>query len=316
MRVLITGGAGFIGSHVVEACLAAGHEPFVIDNLSAGLRAQVPPGVPFFQADIRDAVKLARVFDEVHPEAVSHHAAQPSVGCSMRDAALDADVNVVGLVRVLEQSARRGVSRFVFASSGGCLYGDVDGPVDEQAAVRPICPSGLSKWAGEQYVTHFARTCGWRASILRYSNVYGSRQSAESDGGVVAIVCRALLSGRPPVIFGDGRAVRDFIFVEDVARANVLALTATSGPCDILNIGTGRPTSIVALVERLRETIQLDRPRLGLPAAIHAAARPGDLPASLVDVPAAHRVLHWQPRTTLAAGLRPTVAWFANVVPQ
>lgn len=312
MRVLITGGAGFIGSHTVDACLVAGHLPFVVDNLSTGSRENVPENVPLFCADIRDAAALSRVFDEVHPDAVCHLAAQPSVGRSMSDPSLDADINIVGLIRVLEQSARSGVSRFVFASSGGCLYGEVDSPADEQAPVRPICPYGLSKWAGEQYVALFARRYGWRAAVLRYSNVYGPRQRSESDGGAVAIFSQALLARQSIRIYGDGTAVRDFVHVDDVARGNLLALSNLDVGCVVFNLGTGIPTTINELARLLVQALRRQQTHLHVLPHLHLAVRSGDLRSNLVNIETVGQALDWRPQTTLEAGLENTIAWFAR----
>lgn len=315
MRVLVTGGAGFIGSHIVDGLLARGHEPSVLDNLSTGRRDNVPEGVPFFEADVRDAAGVRSVLERVRPRAVCHQAAQMSVSYSVRAPASDAATNVVGLLHVLEAAAHVGVRRVVFASSGGVLYGDVSEPAGEESPPRPASPYGIGKWAGEEYLRFFAREAGLEAVALRYANVYGPRQNPHGEAGVVAIFCRGLLAGEAPTINGDGRYVRDYVHVSDVARANLLALErGLPAPFTPLNIGTGRGTDVNELAARIGE---FAAPRLREagrtpPAAVHGPARPGDLRSNLVSATRARDVLGWEPEVPLDRGLRETLAWFAE----
>lgn len=319
MRILITGGAGFIGSHIVDACLAAGHEPFVVDDLSSGARDNLPSGVTLFVADIRDADKIAAIFDEVRPEAVSHQAAQLSVSRSVHDPVFDAQVNVVGLLNVCTHAVRVGVKRFVFASSGGVLYGDVYTPATEDAPANPISPYGISKWAGEQYLQFFAREHGISATALRYANVYGPRQNPHGEAGVVAIFCQRLLRGDGITINGDGKYDRDYVYGPDVAQANLAALTSDRAGFRAFNLGTGVATDVNRLAQMIRDHVQAVRHRrdLGsdLPQPQHGPARAGDLRSSLVSAARAKQELGWQPQVTLAEGLCRTVEWFAERVP-
>lgn len=317
VRVLVTGGAGFIGSHVVDELLQAGFEPYVVDDLSSGRRENLPQNLPFYHVDIRDAQALAGVFAEVRPRFVSHQAAQISVSRSVREPRLDAEVNIVGLLNVLELSARFGVERVTFASSGGVLYGDVSTPAGEEHPAQPISPYGISKWAGEQYLQFFAREHGLQTVALRYANVYGPRQNPHGEAGVVAIFAQRLLAGEGPTIFGDGTNVRDYVFVGDVARANLLSFTRQIHDKFLaLNIGTGVGTDVNTLYMHLRTTLAatLRAANRGreLPAATYGPPRPGDLRSSLLSVERARAVLGWQPEYDLVAGLRRTVEWFVQ----
>ena len=315
MRVLVTGGAGFIGSHIVDHLLSKGHEPFVVDNLITGRRENLPDQVPFYEVDICDEDTLASAFDKVKPEMVCHQAAQMSVSLSVRRPAFDAEVNVLGLLRVLEHSVRVGADRIVFASSGGVLYGDVFEPADENHPSAPISPYGISKWVGEKYLEFFAREHGITGVALRYSNVYGPRQNPHGEAGVVAIFCQMMLAGKATTINGDGKYVRDYVYVDDVAAANVLAMEAElPSQFAALNIGTGIATDVNLLasqVHRLCQTCWSDAGRPGeVPAATHGDARPGDLRSSLVSAKNAEELLGWRPRRTLQDGLEKTVQWF------
>jgi UDP-glucose 4-epimerase len=317
MRILITGGAGFIGSHIVDACRAAGHEPFVLDDLSSGSRENLPADVPLFVADICDATRVASIFDDVRPDAVSHQAAQLSVSRSVREPVFDAQVNIVGLLNVCTNALRVGTRRIVFASSGGVLYGDVFTPAPEDAPANPISPYGISKWAGEQYLKFFVREHSLTAVALRYANVYGPRQNPHGEAGVVAIFSQRLLRGESATINGDGKYDRDYVFGPDVADANLRALTADrpSGFA-AYNVGTGIATDVIQLATAIRQEVVATRLHRGLPGEPptlqHGTARPGDLRSSLVDASLAARELGWTPKTTLAQGLKSTVHWFAE----
>ena len=325
MKILVTGGAGFIGSHIVDALLAAGHAPVVLDDLSSGSAGNLPPGVPLHVADIADAEAVERVFAGERPEAVCHQAAQMSVSRSVREPAFDARVNVLGLVHVLDAAVRHGAGRFVFASSGGVLYGDVTEPAPESTPAAPVSPYGITKWVGEQYLEFYARTHGLAAVALRYANVYGPRQNPHGEAGVVAIFCKRFLAGEPARINGDGRYVRDYVYGSDVALANLLALTTDGprGPGRIragglvsLNIGTGLGTDVNQLERMLRAAIEHELAGRGRAAALpppeHGPARAGDLRSNLVDPAQAADVLGWRPTVSLADGLARTAAWFAG----
>ena len=211
MKILVTGGAGFIGSHIVDGLLAAGHAVAVIDDLSSGDRANLPAGVPLHVVDIVDGKAVAAVFAAERPDAVCHQAAQMSVSRSVREPLFDAQVNCIGLINVLDAAARQGCRRVVFASSGGVLYGDVTAPAPESTSANPLSPYGITKWVGERYLKFYATEHRMAAVALRYSNVYGPRQNPHGEAGVVAIFCRKFLRGEPATINGDGRYVRDYV---------------------------------------------------------------------------------------------------------
>ncbi|GIX04237.1 MAG: UDP-glucose 4-epimerase [Planctomycetaceae bacterium] len=317
MRVLITGGAGFIGSHIVDACLQAGYQPAVIDDLSSGSRENLPSDIPFYQTDICDAEAVERICGAFRPDVICHQAAQMSVSRSVREPEFDARVNVLGLLHVFSSGIRHGARRLVFASSGGVLYGDVYEPAAEDTPPRPISPYGITKLAGELYLQYFVREHRVEGIALRYANVYGPRQNPHGEAGVVAIFCQRLLSGQPATIHGDGLYDRDYVFGPDVARANLLAMTANLPERFMaLNIGTGQATNVIQLEERIRREVARVRPGMQLPSAWFGPARPGDLRSSIVDARRAHEVLGWHPSVSLEEGLQRTVHWFAErVVP-
>ena len=317
MRVLVTGGAGFIGSHIVDRLSARGHAVAALDNLETGSRDNLPPDVPLYEIDIRDRAGVARVFDDFRPTAVCHQAAQMSVSRSVREPAYDAEVNVLGLLNVLDHAVRGGPMPVVFASSGGVLYGEVCEPAPEDTPASPISPYGISKWVGERYLEFYVNEYGLRAVALRYSNVYGPRQNPHGEAGVVAIFCTRMLAGQNSTINGDGRYVRDYVYVEDVAEANLRSLERSGAPDFLaLNIGTGIGTDVNQLAGSLQEQCQAalrarGKPR-EVPAAGHGPARAGDLRSNLIAAGRAAQVLGWTPQVDLARGLRQTVDWFAD----
>ncbi|MBU6310012.1 MAG: NAD-dependent epimerase/dehydratase family protein [Planctomycetes bacterium] len=320
MKILVTGGAGFIGSHIVDALLREGHAVAVLDDLSSGSRDNLPAGVPLHVADIVDPDAVGRVFAAEKPDAVCHQAAQMSVSRSVREPLFDARVNCIGLINVLDAAVAGGCKRVVFASSGGVLYGDVTTPAPESTPANPVSPYGITKWVGERYLSFYAAEHGLTAVALRYSNVYGPRQNPHGEAGVVAIFCKKLLAGEPATINGDGRYVRDYVYGPDVARANVLALLATDrcqpGTLTSLNIGTGIGTDVVELEALIRPAVAAAATTRGrtvaTPAPLHGPARPGDLRSNLVDAALAKTVLGWQPTVPLADGIALTAEWFAD----
>lgn len=317
MRVLITGGAGFIGSHIVDQLIAQGHEPAVVDDLSSGRRENLPKDVPLHVVDVCDQKAVERVFDEFRPDAVCHQAAQMSVSRSVREPAFDAKVNLLGLIHVLDGAVRVGTKRVVFASSGGVLYGDVFEPAPEETPANPISPYGISKWGGEKYLEFYAREHQLKTVALRYANVFGPRQNPHGEAGVVAIFCQRMLAGESATINGDGKYIRDYVYVEDVARANLAALTKSDlAEFTALNIGTGQPNDVNQLEALLHTRCEQARKSVGqtepVPAAIYREARAGDLRSSLVDAHRAKAVLNWEPVTAFADGLSKTVSWFAS----
>jgi len=317
MKVVVTGGAGFIGSHIVDGLRTAGHAVAVIDDLSTGNRDNLPADVPLHVGDICDEEAVRRVIAVERPDAVCHQAAQMSVSRSVREPAFDARVNALGMIHVLSAAAAVGCRRVVFASSGGVLYGEVTVPATEDTPADPVSPYGITKWVGERYLGFFAREHGLGAVALRYSNVYGPRQNPHGEAGVVAIFLKQLLAGQPATINGDGRYIRDYVFASDVARANILALTASDaivrpGTVTAVNIGTGIGVDVVELEGQIRSALGAYLGRGNLPAPVHGPARAGDLRSNLVDPARAARVFDWRPEVRLEDGLARTAAWFAG----
>ncbi len=297
MRALVTGGAGFIGSHVVDALLARGDEVHVVDNVSTGSRDNLAAGAEFHELDIRDPA-IETLGAELRPDVVLHLAAQADVGTSVERPVFDAEVNVVGTVHVLE-AARAAGARVVFTSSGGAIYGECDEPATEEHARMPLSPYAISKLAGEEYIAGWNRLHGTSHVVLRLANVYGPRQIPELEGGVVAIFLDRLAGGETCSIFGDGAQVRDFVHVSDVAAAFLRAAETGTGT---YNVGTGVATSVLDLYRLCAHAAGVDdEPNF-------APARAGDLQRSVIDASRAERELAWRPATSLADGLARTWA--------
>ena len=300
MRVVVTGGAGFIGSHVVEALVVRGDEVHVLDNLASGKRENVPDEARFHEADIR--TDTDRVFAEARPDACFHLAAQADVRVSVERPDYDADVNILGTVRVLEAAREHG-ARVVFASTGGAIYGEVDAPADEDHPRRPLAPYGASKLAGEEYLQTYNRLHGAAHVVLRYANVYGPRQDPHGEAGVVAIFMSRLRDGVRPTIFGDGRQTRDYVYAADVAEVTLAALESDGG---VFNVGTGRETSVVDLLAAIQQVTGTEaEPELADPRA-------GELQRSVLDVGRVERELGWRARHDLGGGLAKTWEWIAS----
>jgi UDP-glucose 4-epimerase len=299
MRVVVTGGAGFIGSHLVEALVARGDEVHGVDSLATGSRDNLAATVELHEIDIRDEA-LAELFAGVEPEVVFHLAAQADVGTSVEQPVFDADVNVVGTVRVLE-AARAAGARVVFASTGGAIYGECERPAREEDERRPASPYATSKLAGEEYLATWNRLHGTRHIACRLANVYGPRQLPSLEGGVVAIFLDRLRDGRETEIFGDGRQRRDFVYVGDVAQAFLAAASADGA--GIYNVGTGIATSVLDLHGLCAQAAGLEQtPRF-------APERPGDILDSVLDPTRTERELGWRAETTLPGGLTRTWDW-------
>ncbi len=304
MKILLTGGAGFIGSHVAAAFIEAGHTVFVVDNLSTGLIRNVPSGAEFIEGDITDRSLLASLFAQQRFEAVSHHAAQMNIRVSVADPVLDARVNILGTLELLRQSAESGVKKFMFSSTGGAVYGEqTQFPADEQHPTNPVSPYGVSKLAGEKYIHYYSREYGLPHFIMRYANVYGPRQNPLGEAGVVAIFSSLLRAGKPVTINGDGRQTRDYIYVADVVAANLAGLVADSNLT--INVGTGIETDVLTLYEQLRQASGSDLPPQ------HGPAKPGEQSRSVISPRRARELLGWEPRIELAEGLRRTYQSFA-----
>jgi UDP-glucose 4-epimerase len=296
MRALVTGGAGFIGSHVADALAKRGDAVLVVDDLSTGREENLSELVRLERASIADGAAMGRIADGFRPDVVFHLAAQIDVRRSVADPAADARVNVEGTLNVLEAARRSGAERVILSSTGGALYGEAQiVPTPEDAPILPLSPYGQAKHAAEGYVELFGRLHGMDTAVLRYANVYGPRQDPLGEGGVVAIFCDRANQGRGATVYGDGRQTRDFVYVGDVVEANLLAAEA-AGSVPPVNIGTGQETSVLELAEQLG----------GLEIQ-HAPARPGEVRRSCLDPRRADRALDWTPRTPLADGLRATL---------
>jgi UDP-glucose 4-epimerase len=302
MRILVTGGAGFIASHIAERFIGLGHEVTVLDNLSTGRRENVPSGARLVEMDL-SSPDLPGFVADLKPEIVDHHAAHADVHQSMTDPAHDARVNVVGTLGLVHASYEAGVRKFILASTGGAIYGDPDVvPCDESHPVQPLSPYGASKVADEVYLATYNRVYGMEYTILRYANIYGPRQHPYTEEGqVVALFARLMLEGRQPTIFGDGEQGRDFVYVGDVVDANVRALDGGSGRT--YNVGTGSLLTVNDLYRRLAAITGYPEPPK------YAPARPGEVFRIALDASRLRTELGWEPKTTLDTGLAATVDW-------
>ncbi len=312
MRIVVTGGAGFIGSNLVDTLLSDGHAVTVVDNLSTGKfdnlmgvkDAAKENRFSFLHTDIRDDALLA-AFKAKEQDAVIHLAAQPDVRISVKDPVFDADVNVLGTLNLLQMAADNGVSRFINTSSGGCIYGEPDSiPVAEDAPRRPDSPYGVSKLVAEEYIRYFERTRGLSCCTLALANIYGPRQNPFGEAGVVAIFIGRILAGEECTIFGDGGQTRDFVYVDDVVDAYRSALSKGEG--EFMNIGTGVQTSVNELYEGIADIMEWEV------AASYAPPREGELDHIALDAARADRILGWKPRVSLQDGLTRTVDWYRN----
>jgi UDP-glucose 4-epimerase len=300
VRAVVTGGAGFIGSHVAEALVNRGDEVHILDNLTSGKRENLPEGARLHEADIRS--DAGAVFDEARPEVCFHLAAQADVRVSVDRPDYDAEVNVIGTIGVLEAARRHG-TQLVFSSTGGAIYGECEEPAREHSERRPLAPYGTSKLAGEEYLATYNRLYGTKHVCLRYGNVFGPRQDPHGEAGVVAIFMSLLAEGGRPRIFGDGTQTRDYVFIADVVRATLAAAGHDGG---VLNVGTGFETSVVELYERIARVASSDEePEYALP-------RLGELQRSFLDTARAERELGWRPEHDLDDGLRRTWEWISR----
>lgn len=302
MKILVTGGAGFIGSHVVNKYREEGHTVIVVDSLVTGQEKNIHPKATFYNCDITSP-KLLEIFQKEKPDVVNHHAAQMNVRLSIEEPMYDAQTNVIGLINVLSCAVETKVKRFIFISSGGAMYGDAPIlPTPEETHPTPLSPYGLAKYIGEQYVQLYHRLYGIPYVILRYANVYGPRQNPQGEAGVIAIFIDNMLSGKNATIFGDGKQTRDYVYVADVVTANSKALI--SGDNCILNLGTGKEIAVVELHSIIQEILLVsEKPEF-------AEKRHGEVFRSALNCTAAKNILGWKATVDLREGVQKTVQWF------
>jgi UDP-glucose 4-epimerase len=306
MRILVTGGAGFIGSNVVDAFIAAGHEVAVLDNLTTGKKENLNPRAQFIQADLR-AKELPALIADFRPEIIDHHAAQIDVRKSVSDPLYNAEVNELGTLNLLEAAVKQKVNKIIFSSTGGAIYGEVAkrSGADENHPQEPISPYAITKRSVEMYLYAYQALHGLPYTVLRYGNVYGPRQDPLGEAGVIAIFYGKMFRGETPTIYGDGQQLRDYVYVGDVAAANLLALDKGAG--QIYNIGTGRGTSVNELFAVLKEV-------MGFPGqAVYAAPRTGELLRSVLNARKIRRELGWKARTGIKRGLKLTLKWYKGL---
>ncbi len=304
MKILVTGGAGFIGSHVADALIEMQHDIHIVDDLSGGKFENVPQTATFHQLDIRSQ-EAADLLKKEAFDVLVHHAAQMDVRRSVADPRFDADVNILGFLNVMEAGRRSGLQKVVFASTGGAIYGEPDyAPQDEAHPLRPLSPYGITKLCTERYLYYYEQEFGIPSVVLRYANVYGPRQNPHGEAGVVAIFCERLLDGKQPVIYGDGAQTRDYVYVGDVVRANLRALEyAASGT---FNVGTSIETNVNELFRAIRDRID------DSVEEVHEKGRPGEQRRSVLDYAYSERELGWRPEINLQDGLSRTVDWFRS----
>jgi UDP-glucose 4-epimerase len=306
LKIVVTGGAGFIASHVVDAYIDNGHKVFVIDDFSTGQKKNLNPRAQVEAADISEP-KAAKFIRDWKPDVLNHHAAQMDVRRSVADPAFDARVNIVGFINLLEAARDAGVQKVLFSSSGGAIYGDGEPiPAGEDHPTVPLSPYGVSKLAGELYLAYYHAAFGLPSVALRYANVYGPRQSSKGEAGVVAIFISQLLASQSPIINGDGRQTRDYVYVGDVVRANIAALeTSHVGP---VNIGTGIETDVVTICELLRQGLG------SRVEPVHGPAKVGEQRRSCLETSLARKVLGWTAEVRLPQGLQKTIQYYREPV--
>lgn len=302
MNILVTGGAGFIASHVTDAYVAAGHEVTVLDNLSSGKRENLNAHVKFIEADITNKEAVQQAIRDVSPEVINHHAAHIQVGNSVKDPQFDATNNILGVLNIMEVAKDVGVKKVIMASTGGAMYGDKPVPFTEELREEPVSPYGVSKRSGELYLNYYHEQYGIPYIALRYSNVYGPRQNPHGESGVVAIFSEMFVEGKTPIINGVGDHTRDYVFVSDVARANLLALD--SSYVGALNIGTNTETSTNEVFRKVVEALGIEAQEN------HGPERPGEQVRSVLSYAKAKEILGWEPTIFFDEGVKKVAEWY------
>ncbi|MFA6430890.1 MAG: NAD-dependent epimerase/dehydratase family protein [Candidatus Margulisiibacteriota bacterium] len=303
MRILVTGGAGFIGSNVVDAYIAAGHTVGIVDDLSTGKSENLNPKADFFKMDIRDP-EIAKVLENFKPEIVNHIAAQIDVRKSVTDPVHNAAINELGTLNLLEAAVRHNVQKVIFSSTGGALYGEIEkrSGAGENHPMEPISPYAITKRSVEMYLYAYKKNHGLNYTVLRYGNVYGPRQDPLGEAGVIAIFCGKMLNGETPTIYGDGGQLRDYVYVADVAQANLLALDKGAG--EIFNVGTGKGVSVNQLFDVLKELLKFEG------KAVYAPPRAGELVRSVLSSSKIRKEFGWKPKVNIKKGLKLTLKWY------
>ncbi|MBI4686481.1 MAG: SDR family oxidoreductase [Nitrospirae bacterium] len=306
MKVVVTGGAGFIGSHITDKLINNGDEVVIVDDLSTGRQENINGKAKFYKIDIQSP-ELESIFEKEHPDYVCHQAAQKDVRISVSDPIYDARINILGTLNLLQNCIKYNVKKVVFASTGGAIYGEQEVfPVPETHPTRPISPYGVAKLVAEHYLYYYKTIYGLDYVSLRYANVYGPRQDPHGEAGVVAIFIQKMLNGEQPIINGDGEQTRDFVYVDDVARANILAIRNNSSE-NVFNIGTGIETTVTQLFIRIRESVA---PSI---EEKHGVAKEGEQLRSVIDFTQAKKILKWEPIVSLDEGLEKTLVYFKSV---
>jgi UDP-glucose 4-epimerase len=304
MKVLVTGGAGFIASHIVDRYLDMGMDVAIVDNLSRGSTSNLNPRARFYKADIRDYDAIRRIFEKERPDCINHHAAQMDLRRAVHEPAFDAETNIVASIHLLNLAVEFKAKRVVYASTGGAAYGEpLYVPMGEDHPINPTSPYGISKHTVEHYLFNYRLLHGLEYVVLRYGNVYGTRQSSQGEAGVVAIFCEQMLAQKTPKIFGDGTKTRDYVYVSDVAQANVQALTRGNG--EIFNIASGLPTTDYEIFEAVCKAVGI-RPF----EPIYTQKRPGEIDHCYLKIDKAKQQLDWKPRVSLSDGLQTTATFF------
>jgi UDP-glucose 4-epimerase len=302
MKIMVTGGAGFIGSNVADRLIAEGHQVVIVDDLSTGFMENVPPRATFYRLDIRDP-DLTEVFEKEKPDLVNHHAAQIDVRKSMTDPMFDAQVNVLGSLNLIQQCGKHEVRKMIYASTGGAIYGEPEyRPADENHPIQPLCPYGVTKHTVEHYLYLYHLNFSLNYTVLRYPNVYGPRQDPRGEAGVVAIFTEALFQGKQPTIYGDGNHTRDYLFVGDVVEANLLAMKGGDG--QVMNLGWGQEISVNQIFAALKRHLDLEID------PVYAQERLGEIHHICLDSTKAQKELGWKPLVDLDQGIERTVEYY------